>query len=135
MIPARTFALVLLMGAGCNSAEPPETLIPVKGMVAVRGQPLSHGSILFVPDKERGNKTTTQPSGSIKDGAYELFTGNRHGAPAGIYKVAIIANQPASSTTPIRWLANPRYASGDSGLHAEVVVDAADGAYRFELEP
>jgi hypothetical protein len=136
MFHARLLVLGLLACAGCSSAAVvPEKLVEVKGKVTVKGQPLAHGSVLFMPDKELGNAATAQPSGLIKDGVFELSTGHRPGAPPGAYKVAIIANEPASSVAPVRWLANSRYASDRSGLHAEVVENPSAKAYWFDLEP
>ena len=132
----RLLVICLLACAGCSGAKAvPEKLIAVKGKVTVKGQPLAHGSILLMPDKELGNTSASQPSGAIKDGDFELSTADRPGAPAGAYKVAIIANEPASSVAPVRWIANPRYASDRSGLHAQVVENPAAKAYWFDLEP
>jgi hypothetical protein len=136
MIRARLLVVAVLACAGCNSAAVvPEKLFEVMGKVTVKGQPLAKGSVLFIPDKEHGNSATTQPSGLVKDGVFELLTADRPGAPLGAYKVAIIANEPGSSVAPVRWLANARYASDRSGLHADVVENPSEKAYWFDLEP
>jgi hypothetical protein len=132
----RLLVICLLAYAGCNAAKGvPEKLIAVKGTVTVKGRPLAHGSILLMPDKDFGNASTQQPSGAIKDGDFTLFTGDRPGAPAGAYKVAVIANEPASSVAPVRWLANSSYATDHSGLRIEVVENPPAKAYCFDLEP
>jgi hypothetical protein len=80
---------VVLAGAGC-SGEPP--LYPVEGTVTVGGAPLTTGDVLLYPDD--GAKLSGQrlPQGKIDgNGAYRLSSAGRPGAPAGRYRVAVVA--------------------------------------------
>jgi hypothetical protein len=86
--PIRTalvvFALTALSGCGGR--------IPVSGKVTVDDKPLKSGGVTFVPDTEKGNNSTVNAIGQIKeDGTYELFTEGKPGVAPGWYKVLIAA--------------------------------------------
>jgi hypothetical protein len=123
---------------GCS--PPKEALIPVTGTITVRNQLLSAGTVVFRPDREKGNKETREPRATIaadQPGVYRLTTDNQDGAPAGWYKVTVNAIKPAtSSVRPPEWLASQRYADETtSELSVEVTKGALAGAYDFKLDP
>jgi len=130
------FALVLVVG--CPS--PKESLIPVSGMITVRKQPLSSGTVVFHPDPTKGNIDKREPRATIAGefpGLYKLTTDNQDGAPIGWYKVTVHALKPAtSSVRPPEWVADQKYADEKtSGLSVQVVKDPAAGAFDFDLDP
>src|SRR5262245_8619033 len=118
--------------AGCGDAGP--RLVPVAGRVTVDGQPVKAGTLSFRPDKAKGNTSLHEPYGEIDAaGNYKLFTNQKEGAPAGWYRVAVMAAEPVdvgNLSGQARWFANPKYASVDtSGLTVEVTEKPAAGAY------
>ncbi len=78
-------ALVLL--GGCSRSEP--ELTPVQGQVFYRGRPLEGGTIVFVPDPERGGRGPLAWSAIGADGRYSLTTGGKKGAVPGWHQVTI----------------------------------------------
>ncbi len=83
-IAALTIAPLWGCGGGSNPA-----VTPVEGKVSYKGQPVTTGTISFVP--ENGNLA----SGKIRpDGTYRLSTfGEGDGAVPGKYKVGIVATE------------------------------------------
>jgi hypothetical protein len=71
------------------------TLGKVRGTVTYKGQPLTAGEILFVPDESKGT-TGPQALGSIgSDGSFTMSTEESgDGAIVGIHKVAITGRDP-----------------------------------------
>ena len=95
---SRFFVLgfTLLSVAIFSGCGPSSDLIEVKGKVTLNGNPLEteSGTITFHPTVE-GGKT---PLGLIEaDGVYTLYTEKQLGAPAGTYKVTIVAQASPSS--------------------------------------
>jgi hypothetical protein len=91
-------ATALLVLGGCGrKAEP---LVPVRGKLTVKGQPLFAGTVVFYPDRENGNLTAGEPRGFIEQGIYELYSDDAEGAPPGRYKVAMFAVKGAWPTAP-----------------------------------
>jgi hypothetical protein len=125
--------LALLLPTGCDSAG---SLQKVSGKVTVDGAPLTTGTVRFVPDKEKGNKTTTEPTGQIgADGTYSLMTDGKSGAPAGWYKVTINASEIPESSKPFsgKSLVAPKFNDpAASGLSIEVVASPKPGAYDLQ---
>ena len=129
--------LPVLLACGCGGGE---RLVPVAGRITVGGKPLPAGVVVFHPDVERGNRTRQEPRGTVNEqGAYELRSGDRAGAPPGWYRVAVFAMrqpQPGDGMKPPDWLASQRYSDvKTSGLSVQVVEAPAAGAYDFELKP
>jgi hypothetical protein len=132
--PSWSVRLALLLIAGCSRPEP---LIPVTGTLTVRKQPLAAGTIVFHPDRDKGNNDKREPRATIGEvpGVYQLTTDNKEGAPAGWYKVTVHALKSTSSARPSEWLADQRYADEKtSGLAAEVKEGPA-ASYDFDLDP
>ena len=82
---------VLGLVLGCGQA--PVKFVPVRGKVLAEGQPVNSGTVSFRPDAQRGNQSMEQPAGMLQaDGSFELATANRKGAPLGLYRVLIMAD-------------------------------------------
>jgi hypothetical protein len=134
--------------AGCSSDG--VDVVPVSGKITVDGEPLhsKSGVVNLVPNKDKGNTTTLEPTGTIDgDGNYTVYyaTGKK-GAPPGWYRVQVTAmppgDQPLSMPRPKRKGQPPppaplfklKYASAQkSGLEIEVVRNPAPGAYDLKL--
>jgi hypothetical protein len=135
----RTFCRMWFLGvlgllvpvlAGCGDGL--GTLHPVSGSVTLDGEPLKDAQLSFVPDTEKGNKTTASVFGKVTDGKYTLTTKDRPGAPAGHYKVSVLTQYPGGPENPVVLLkiySDP----GKSGLKVEVVEKPSPGAYDLKL--
>jgi hypothetical protein len=121
-----------LAPTGCDS-DGLGSLQKVTGKVTVDGNPLTLGSVRFVPDKTKGNTSPTESVGEIKsDGTYTLTTNGKTGVPAGWYKVTVTAAEPVDSSKPFsgKVLVAPKYNVPEtSGIDKEVKSSAAAGAY------
>ncbi len=63
----------------------------VNGVITFKNAPLSRGTVKFTPEQ-------TGPSGYgfiESDGSYSVMTGREVGLPSGLYKVTVVANEPA----------------------------------------
>lgn len=133
----RPLCLLTLILLGCQAAPPPETLVPVRGKVTVKGKPLSQGTIVFRPDRDRGNTSKHEPRATISpEGTYELESGDELGAPPGWYRVTVNAMKMEGSTKPPVWLVAQKYSDvKTSGLAAEVKTDASGTSVDFDVSP
>lgn len=132
------FAVAL---AGCG--ENPATLYPVTGKVTLDGQPVTKGTVGFIPDLEKGNASVYTPQGKIgPDGVYTLHTLDHPGAAAGHYKITVwsMANEPDSDSHQAmrdfkpEWLVPVKYTQADTtDLAREVVAAPAAGSYDLQL--
>jgi hypothetical protein len=87
--------------AGCGDKSGVGKVVPVAGKVTVAAQPLTAGTVTFVPDAAKGNNSKFQPFGMLdKDGKYKLHTEGKEGAPPGWYKVTISTMVPPGSDVP-----------------------------------
>jgi hypothetical protein len=132
------FFLLCLLFAGCDSSGVGRLFLPVQGKVTLDGTALTTGSLVFKPDTAKGNTSAFQPASEIAtDGTYNLYTKEKPGAPAGWYKVGVVAEGPASATDPYaprKSLVAQKYNDPEtSGLAVEVVASPAPGAYDLEL--
>jgi len=127
-----------LFFAGCDAGTP--TLVPVSGIVFYQNQPLPRGTIVFVPDADRGNngplgQGTIQPGGS-----YTIQTEGKPGAMPGWYRVTVIAVENTSGFSPYgsavpRSLVPTRYRDPQlSDLACEVKV-GQENSINFNLTP
>jgi hypothetical protein len=138
--PSVVFLLAsLTLSSGCPA--PPEKVVPVEGKVLLGGQPMSLGTVTFVPDKDKGNKATGTGTSPIDSaGSYKLNYGGRNGVPPGWYKVSIspmgmpkempAAGQPLPKPVSM----SPKYQHADtSGVAFEVVENPESGRYDIKL--
>ncbi|MHB1559555.1 MAG: hypothetical protein ACYC61_19075 [Isosphaeraceae bacterium] len=122
-------ALIWGVCAGCGSAggeSAAKTLIPVKGKVTYKGNPLTKGRVKFEPDGFGRNAY-----GKIQaDGTFTLTTDKEgDGAVAGHHRVAVIETGIKSPRDAVA----KKYASvSSSGLTAD--VDASNTEFTFDLK-
>jgi hypothetical protein len=124
--------------AGCRKNE----FVPVAGKVLFKGEPLTKGDVLFLPDAAKDNTSQHRPVGSINpEGNYVLRSGIHLGAPPGHYVVTVVANEPTTREkmerrVPMKSYIPQRY--GDpktSRLAVEVRAGAPVGSYDRRLDP
>ena len=125
-------ALIGLPLAGCGPGGP--ATVPVSGKVLHNGQPLTAGSVTFVPEAAG----QPEPVGSIAaDGSYTLATGDQPGAPVGSYKVVVRATVPSNPNDPYslpKSVLPPKYSDpAKTDLRVEVVASASPEAYELKL--
>ena len=125
MKPAPLFygpALLLAMCGGCGSEVPLPDRAPVQGRVTLNGQPLTQGTVTFVPDTSRGTEGPIATGTIQPDGTYELSTAREagDGAVVGFHcvRVQAVVGEPGA---PGSLLVPPHYQNEQrSGLTAEV---------------
>jgi hypothetical protein len=137
--------LVLAWGGGCGDPSDLGHVVPVSGRVTLDNEPVTarSGTVVFVPDAEKGNQGLIRPAGNVDGGGtYTLFTRGRKGAPAGWYKVVVTATAPLDPVTTSTRRDHPRprilvpQKYGDAGktdLSIEVVEKPGPGAYDLKL--
>ena len=109
------------MFEGCS--EPPPQLLPVSGTVLIDGEPLSGGTIRFVPEGGRPVSSTILENGSYQLGTSSVGSvGGVDGVPPGKYRIAVSSSIILSEEEEtIKWLAPSRYADfRTSGLEADL---------------
>ena len=132
-IARRAFALCFItLAAGCGG----ERLEPVEGRISVNGKPLPRAGLLFKPI---GDAMPVEPAGNVEaDGVYKIFTNKRPGAPAGSYKVIVIAQEPIDPDNPYvprSSLIDTKYnTEATTDLTIEVRAGAPAGAYDLDLK-
>lgn len=123
--------LLLLALAGCGRGE--VKLVPVQGKVLYRGQPLPGGTIVFVPDPERGGAGPLASSEIRPDGQYVLQTGSRSGAVPGWHRVTVAA--PASSPVQTAsWSLPQRFSHPEQSGQIHEVKPAVPNTIEIKLE-
>lgn len=138
-------ALVALCGvalglqSGCRRTGP-ASLVPVAGKVVVGSAPLrlkegEFGRVWYHPMKDKGNDSPHVPCGDMDaEGRYKLYTLGKAGAPAGWYRVMIIAGVNSESGRPRpkrKLLINERYTSFET---SGIVIQVAEGASEFAFD-
>jgi hypothetical protein len=135
--PALLVAACLV--AGCDDGVGKR--LPVEGRVLVDGQPLrgASGTVVFVPDREKGNPCPVSPTGTIDaEGHYKLTTKGQPGAPAGPYVVTVSALPPGTGDREVvkqqQQLHHPKYAAEKTTpLKVEVTASPEAGAYDLKV--
>lgn len=137
------WAMTLVLVAGCGSSLP-ET-VPVGGRVTWQGEPVTQGTVAFMPVEPAEGPLRRAAVGRIRpDGSYRLSTfGRFDGALPGQYRVAITdaedfpfeAIETESAETPAaRGVLPATYAlAHGSGLTAVVPADARKVQFDFDL--
>jgi hypothetical protein len=127
-----------LLFAGCDAGTP--TLVPVAGKVLYRNQPLPRGTIVFVPDADRGNNGPLAQGTIQGGGSYTIQTGGNSGAMPGWYRVTVIAVENTSgfslngSAVP-RSLVPERYRDPQLSDLACEVKAGQENSINFNLTP
>jgi hypothetical protein len=125
---------LLWLTPGCSSSGPP--LLEVRGKIILpSGQPLTGGSVVFHPDKAKGNEGKHAARGAVNEqGEYTLATDSLGaGALAGWYKVAVVGTKknPKDEYGEPIWIINQAYGTPEtSGLVMEV---KSGGSYDIKL--
>jgi hypothetical protein len=113
-IAGKIAALVLVCGcaAGCSDGLPPR--VPVAGKVTIDGQPVTFGSIRFVPTD--GGRLATAQIG--KDGSFTLTAYKLNdGCVPGTHRVAVYSVEEVNDTMG-RWYVPRKYSiANSSGLN------------------
>jgi hypothetical protein len=107
-------AVVAMILQGCGDGRPER--VPVSGRVLIDGQPLAHGSVMFVPDHGRS------AGGSLdKDGRFTLTCYEPNdGVIPGKYRVKVSGVEFLSETSQ-KWHAPKKYADErTSGFEFEI---------------
>lgn len=129
--------ILLLLLAGCGGSKPAE-LAAVTGKVNYRGRPLASGTIVFVPDPERGTSGELARGTIQQDGSYRLKTGEAPGIVSGWHRVTVTCvdagTPPPGSLTVPRSLLPAKYQDPQlSGLSCEVKA-GKENTINFNLE-
>jgi len=119
------FALSACIGCGSSGADTAAKLIPVKGKVTVKGEPLSAGTVRFEPD-DFGRPA----SGNLKsDGTFVLSTLKEgDGVVAGHHRVSITNFDPKSKAGA---LLKKYYATTKTQLEADVSAEKTE--FTFDI--
>jgi len=81
--------------SGCGGTDRLETA-EVTGKVTLDGQPLSHGTVIFAPERGRGATADNQ-----SDGSFTLSTYRRgDGAIVGMHKISVFCTEEVVETQP-----------------------------------
>ena len=99
--------LALVMSLGCGPSKP--DVVPVSGVVTLDGQPLTTGSIQFIP---KDNRPAYAQIGS--DGKFTLETDDEKGAVVGSHQVVVTAQEIVGTPETgeqVKYIAPERYGS------------------------
>lgn len=93
---------MLMMPLGCGRSVGPR-FVPVEGRVSLGGQPLTIGTIHFVPDTSQGNDGPMSRGVLRSDGSFSMHGPGRHiGAVVGPHRVYLTMPLPVIATpTPV----------------------------------
>lgn len=115
---------------GCSGASAPDT-IKVQGKVTCQGQPLTEGTVSFVPVEPAEGHPSRAATGIIQpDGTYQLATfGENDGAVPGTYQVTVVSITSGPTLEepglPEVWAIPKKYGNAvQSGLTATIPPDA-----------
>ncbi len=113
---AKAFAFVLLLLGvlGCGSGN--SALVPVEGRVWIHGQILGSGTLVFVPDEEKGHHGRMAFAVIEPGGVYRLLTDNLPGAEPGWYRVSIAHTDASGGSRIAKRFSDPH----QSGIHRQI---------------
>src|SRR5437764_6589895 len=74
---------------GCEYAPAQPTLTKVYGTVSYLNRPLQGGTIVFIPDEERGTTGSLIHADIQSNGTYFLRSGSQEGVAPGTYRVTV----------------------------------------------
>lgn len=99
------FTFLLIGMAGCGSS--PTALVPVEGRVWVKGQLLLQGTVVFVPDEEKGHNGKMATASIEPGGVYRLSTEKSPGAEPGWYKVTVASGEMLGASRVAKKYSDP----------------------------
>jgi hypothetical protein len=110
--------LTALAGTGCEQAAVER--VPVAGKVLIDGQPLTEGTIRFVPELGRPASSAILADGSFELASDSVDRSSQLGIPRGTYRVQVTASKILDEET-VEWKAPAAYADfRTSGLNVTV---------------
>lgn len=111
---ALAFVLLVLGVFGCGSGN--HALVPVEGRVWIHGQVLTSGTLVFVPDEEKGHHGRMAIAVIEPGGVYRLLTDNLPGAEPGWYRVSIAHTDNPGGYRIAKRFSDPH----QSGIHRQI---------------
>lgn len=125
---SQLLGVVILTATGCGRSSNLPVRAAVTGIVTLDGQPLTTGTVQFIPEATSDGDHPTATGSIGADGRYTLSTdrqaGGGDGAMLGWHHVRIVAVKPrAKETDPPRSLIPTRY------------NDVKQSRLRFEVKP
>lgn len=111
---ALAFVLLLFGVLGCGSGN--NALVPVEGRVWIHGQILNSGTLVFVPDEEKGHHGRMAFAVIEPGGVYRLLTDNLPGAEPGWYRVSIAHTDAPGSSRIAKRFSDPN----QSGIQRQI---------------
>jgi len=125
---------VLLVGISCcagGCGPDSQQRVPLAGRVLIDGQPLTSGTIRFVPESGRPASSAIMADGSFDLASESINRVSELGVPRGKYRVQVSALNIVDDET-IRWNAPEKYADfRTSGL--DVTIDRPTDDLLIEL--
>ena len=110
---------LLAATVGCSDGRPAR--VPVSGIVKIDGQPLTTGTIRFVPETGRAAIGSIDKNGRFILTCYEL----NDGVPPGTHRISITATEPVGNK--VRWHAPVKYSDHKtSGLTRQIDTPVDD---------
>ncbi len=110
--------LILFLSVFALGCEPtPAAQARVHGTVTVNGRPLRGGTIVFVPDRQRGNRGDVAQAVVGEDGRFELRGKHGMGAVPGWHRITVAP--PPDATDLVQRMEKYRYPD-QSGLSREI---------------
>jgi hypothetical protein len=147
-LPLKLLSLVLapFLFLGCGDSSGVGKTVPVSGKITFKNEPwtVETTTILFKPDRSKGNQSAFDPVGMVNDkGAYTITTKGKEGAPLGWYKVIVTAtgdyqeHPKGKNRHPgPRSILPPKYGQeATTDLAVEVVERPTPNAYDLKLSP
>jgi hypothetical protein len=110
--------------AGCGPGGTGTDLVPAYGKVSFHGRPLAGGTIVFVPDPERGGRGPLAIGVIDAEGRYTLRSDGRLGATPGWHRITVAPAAQANAEEPVlpRRYTDPEH----SGLSREIQAGKAN---------
>ena len=122
---------VVVAVCGCGKSTPPPEA-KVEGRVTFQGQPVAGGTVVFVPDRDRGFEGKPIRAETGPDGTFRLNGGAA--VPPGWYRVAL-AGPPVFDAGALVGPVFPlKLARPDQSGQAREVVSGRAHAFEFAVE-
>ncbi|MEX2310781.1 MAG: hypothetical protein WD738_24650 [Pirellulales bacterium] len=119
-------ALLFLFALCAGCGQKAEERVPVAGVVLIDGQPLTGGTIRFVPEVGRPASSKIMADGSFDLATESVNRSSKTGVLLGNYRVQVSASKIVDDVT-IRWHAPERYADfRTSGLGVTIDQPTSD---------
>lgn len=138
LVPSLSSALLLLVVGGCGGVDDAPAKYTVSGTVSFSGQPVSEGTILFMPEDGNGRPD----GGPIKDGKFEFES--TKGKKRVEIRASLIGEVKEGSEnampsemgmkTPEVTEMIPEKYNSKSELTQDVTTDAGKNKFEFRLE-